>query len=149
MKRLPRRYKTRWVYAAVSGFSGVLFSILFVMGIRLFSDDFIVSAGPIAMSLLGLIAAPAAAMTWPKNAPRSVARMSVAGILTVFLAFVMIGSVLVIIDIFVDGLNSLITLESVFPLLAIIVLFGSVMSLGIPYLVGALLSVPFSDSKTK
>ena len=96
------------------------------------------------LSLIVLMALPAAIMAtycWPTNEIRTEKRMALAGVLTVFYAFVLTT--------FLQGLFSVLHpkggvqfFEFILSTIGIIVL-GSIMTLGIPYILGAFISQLF------
>jgi flagellar biosynthesis protein FliQ len=98
-------------------------------------------------SLFALSAFPAAALAWPKRAPRRAGRMVVAGLITVILSLVLLGLFLGLFIGIMEGENVVQVLGNTLGMIATITVFGSVFTLGIPYLFGALLSVPFSNSR--
>lgn len=136
----------------VSGLVGTLFCCLFFGLVSSSGDDapnrVYDILGP---SFFGLAAAPAAMLTWPRKSYRSAWRMALAGSLTVLLGFIVIG--------FVMGLAMLLSefgadplseqLLGVMGLTAVVVMFGSILTLGIPYFIGALLSVLFAEDRAR
>ncbi len=140
--RLPVRLQTRWGYAAVSGISGAVFALTTY---QVFPGEADVS-GLAFFALLGSIAAPAAALCWPWGA-RSLERMVTAGVLSVLLALALAGFAGSLWEVVAAqgaevARRELIQLPFAVVLTAV---FGSTMTLGIPYLVAMALSALFVD----
>jgi hypothetical protein len=142
MPRVPSRYRTRWVYAGTATILGVLFAALFFIAMNRpinFERDVIFL---LKTSLFGLCALPASFIAWPRHSPRGGGRMVVAGLLTVFMSFVFLGVVFGVIDLLAGrgGWESFVRLN-----VLLVVVLGSIVTLGIPYMIGAFVSVMFSD----
>ena len=142
--RLPEKYQSRWVFALSAQLIGATFAI--IAGLILFaSPPFSAKCSEIGISLLyssGTLFA--AFLAWPSSEKRHRARMFFAGITTVALALLLSGLALgVFVLITQDQPVTFISLLSV-PVMAILVLFfGSIITLGIPYLIAVLVAQIF------
>ena len=143
MPRLPERYRTRWAYAAVAGFAGLLTATLTVLFFH-YSSTLPMLVTDVSY---GFIGAPAALLCWPSKTRRTVKRMVFAGLLTVLTSFLLLGFLLAVNEIIMRSDNTPLLRElAVLPLeMAALALLVSVITLGIPYLVGAVASVLFVE----
>lgn len=143
MPRLPERYKTRWGYSVMAGFIGFLTA---AMTILVFHFNATLLMQP-TYFLYGLMGIPAAMLCWPSASPRSAKRMIASGVLTVLAAFLLLGFVLAIIEVVMRSDDSPILNELAgLPLDIIgVAVLASIVTLGLPYIVGAVISVLFAD----
>lgn len=145
--RLPVRYRTRWVYALLSGVVGLLFCLLFFGALEGFQKPNPDVSKWLIPSLFGLSAAPAAALAWPRRSPRSKLRMFAAGCLTVLLGFIVIGLGFGLLTLLEpsDEVWSSTRLLMIVPVTGMVIMIGSMITLGMPYLLGGVFSLLFTD----
>ena len=141
--RLNERFQNRWSYSAVAGLSGLIFAGLFFAAVSEFDislSDFVKS------TLFGFGAVPAAFLCWPYKTRRSTGRMILAGILTVLTALLFLSWVIGA-AVLVESQITLKELLSAFVFLPVMtIFFASIVTLGIPYIIGILLSLPFREA---
>jgi len=93
--------------------------------------------------LYSVVAALCALLCWPARTRRTRARMALAGMLTVLCVFAIIATIFVILNMS-DARGSTTLLESA-SFFALVIALGSISTLGIPYLIAALLSQKFVE----
>ena len=143
MPRLAERFRTRWGYAVVAGFAGFLTAAVTILVFH-FNSTLLMQP---TYFLYGLMGVPAAMVCWPASSPRSTRRMIAAGVLTVLSAFLLLGLLLAIIEIVRRSDDSQLLHEFAelpMDILGVAIL-ASIITLGIPYLIGAVISVLFAD----
>lgn len=92
--------------------------------------------------MFGLCAFPGAFLAWPCRGPRGSGRMVFVGLLAVFMSFIFLGVATGVIDLLAGrgGLESFVRWN----VLGVVVM-GSIITFGIPYIIGALVSAMFAD----
>jgi len=143
MPRLPERYITRWIYAAVAGFAGLGTATLTILAFH-FDSTLPMSVTDVSYGLMGV---PAALLCWPSKPRRTVKRMIFAGLLTVLTSFLLLGLLLAVNEIFMRSDNTPLLRElAELPLdMAAFAVLVSIITLGIPYVIGAFTSVLFAE----
>ena len=138
-------------YAALAAVLGACVAPAMGVGLVLFDGESFETLGIGWMAAYsaagGLGAALAAWLCWPRNTRRNRWRMVLAGIATVALAFVFVGFGLGVVALLDEWRRSgdVPDLRIVPGMIGATFALGSVMTLGLPYLVGALASLPFAD----
>lgn len=143
----PKR--ARWVYGLACGLGTFILSVLFLF----LPDDGGVLKDPRIVMVIALCAIVSGLITWPRHEIRTPTMTTVMSALTVILAFLLLGVVIFVIIFLWEPMHSpsetsmfekLIYLVSV-PFMTLIL--GSLYSLGIPYLLGALLARLFVNDR--
>ena len=145
--RLPARYQTRWVYAAVAFLTALAFCFVFFGLLSAGSEQTAVSDRLALAVGFAISAVPAALIAWPGRTPRTKGQMVISGLLTVLMAFGFIGIFVAIAANFSPDTNSSIWEILLGPLLAgpMFILFGSLFTAGIPHILGMVMSLLFRE----
>lgn len=161
MLTLPHQFKARSAFVGVAFLSAIVASLIWLVSIKfifLFGMDHDKPLFRIpSFSELGLIvlfsisSIPAAFICWP-NDGRTLKRMLLAGFLTVGVSFSILGwavSIFMVGGSVIQGQSmSLEDLLSAVLMGPIFVLFGTIFTVGIPYLVGLLVASLFADDRS-
>lgn len=153
---IPAKLKTRWYYGAAAFFASLavlpLTALVFVIFSNNHSDNILgnvpnqsyfslVGAVSSFLSYIQLISVPAglaALICWPAKTRRTSGRMILAGICTVILAFFLMGCTALI---FANELE----VSTLFPILFVYVFLGSIVTLGVPYIIAISISLLFKE----
>lgn len=126
---------------------GAVFSTLFFIGLSLIQTSNLHLESLPGFLLFSLGSAPAAYICWPRKTRRSAVRMALAGLFTVGLAFLLLGLALGS----VAGVGEILEgrpadAPGMFFMIGVItVIFGSIVSLGFPFLIGIGVSLLFRE----
>lgn len=133
--------RARWIFATAASLSGTTAACLFFAA-QYFDSNFLLVPEDLLYGFSAAISAFfAGALAWPPKPCRSKWRMALAGIFTVALAFILMGFILTGIMVFVDHDD----IKLIFIMPFLFLLFGSIYTLGIPYLIGILVSLLFAN----
>jgi uncharacterized BrkB/YihY/UPF0761 family membrane protein len=135
--------KGRLAYAGLASTTAFAFSMLFLFAQAMLSSVPIVIESFLYALLATFCGFIAAHLSWPKNERRSKWRMIFAGILTVALSFLFMGFLL---GLFVALINNR-GFSVIFVTPFFFLFFGSLLTFGLPYLIGALLSLLFANDR--
>jgi len=143
--RLPPRFRNRWSYAGAAALGVMIFLMIWTGAGPGFDDEMF------ALSTALVISASApAALYWPRGR-RSLRRMALTGILVVLTAFFLFLPLTIFFTAIAEGRVATPYFWGdwieYFPVSLVIVIFGSIFTLGLPYLIGVLLSFLFADEK--
>lgn len=144
----PSRVRNAYGYAIIAGCVAYVFFLLFFYFIGItdsLAPDTNVNPKLFKQATIALVAIPAAFVCWPRRRPSTIWRMSFAGVATVALSFYFIGLVMGLsnpseLNFTVKGL-----FEVFVSLPAMVLIMGSLLTLGIPYILGVFVSILFAE----
>ncbi len=143
--RMPLHYQTQWVYALTMGFAAMIFMLLY-SGVLYFILGNVGINSVVDAPMQVLAAFPASFLAWPRFTKRSRARMAVSGCVLVLLTLTFYGAYVGWVNIRFLDLSMIDALSAILSYGLTVIAFGSIATLGLPYLIFPWLSVLFSES---
>ena len=148
MSRLPEKYRTRLVFALAFAAVGAVFTAVYFVLYTGTLGEF----GPTGVNVFTIIvisfgAFPAAWFSWPKHRPRTQKHMILAGLKTVLLAFTMLAFATPFAGVLLaGGTPTLLHIPNAILAIPVVVILGSILTLGLPYFIGVYVATHFADS---
>jgi len=147
------RFKNRWVYALTAFMCSAIVPAVLLIALAInggqkggYLDIFKDESIFLFSLIVGISAAVAAVICWPTFTKRTAARMTIAGLFTVMLAFILMPLFLILRKEIPSGFDS--SQTNIFDIANALfgwLILGSIFTFGIPYIIGILASSAFVE----